>query len=153
VRRTVAAILLGHVLLTGGCLVVTTATVVGEVASTAVTTAGKVTVATVRTSGRLAASAVSSSGEVVALSLESAARLARTGAVVAVDAGSGAVAELPWQEGMRLSLAAQNGQLSGGYRTARIFRRDHVIPANLPVPGRNGADQLLFSGDVVELHR
>jgi hypothetical protein len=153
VRGAAATLLLLHVLLTGGCLVVTTAATVGGVAAAAVVTAGKVTTATVRTGGKVVASAVTAGGDAASLSVESASRLARAGAVVAVDAGTGALVEIPWQEGLRLSLAAQNGRLSGGYRTARIFRSGRVIPAEVGSGRAGAADQILYSGDVVEFRR
>lgn len=150
-RRAAAGLaLLGLASLAGGCaVVVTTASVVGAVAATTVATAGKVTVATVKTGGKIIASTVTAGGDVTALTIESAAKLARAGAVVAVDAGTGAVTELPWRDGLRLYAAIHEGQLGGAYRSARIFRGAEMLAADL---SRGGAGNVaLHSGDVVEL--
>lgn len=133
-----------------GCIVAgATIAAVGAVTAVSVKTASKVTVATVGTTGRLAAAAITSSGEVTALSLESAAKLARAGMVVAVDAGNGAVVELPWQEGMQLYQAAQSGQLSGSFNAAKIFRDGRMLSADLKKA--DTARQALRAGDVIEL--
>ena len=136
----------------GGCLVVgATVAAVGAVAATTIKAAGKVTVATVQTTGRVASAAVNSSGEVTALSMETATRLAKTGMVVVVDGTSGATAELPWQQGMKLYSAAQAGNFSGSFKAAKIFRAGRTIAADLNKAETAGLT--LQSGDVVELHR
>lgn len=139
---------------TSGCsVIVATAVVASSVAAATVTTAGKVTVATVKTTGKVVSSAVTSSGDIAALSMESAAKLARVGAVVAVDASSGVVTELPWQEGMRLYAAAQNGNLGATYKTAKIFSGGRAVTADLRRVRAGLEDYQLRSGDVVELRR
>ena len=150
-RLAAAGILLAIALLAEGCvLVVATASAATDVAATAVTTAGKVTVATVKTGGKIAVSTVSSSGDMTALTIESAARLSRTGMVVAVDAGTGAVSEIPWRDGMRLAQVMQAGRLGGTFRAARIFRHGAVTAADLASKRSAGADWPLWPGDVVE---
>jgi hypothetical protein len=151
VRWAAALLGLGLVLGGGGCLVVgATVAAVGAVTATSIKAASKVTVATVSTTGRVAAAAVTSSGEVTALTMESAARLARTGMVVVVDASNGATAELPWRQGMQLQAATGAG-LGGAFRAARVFRAGRLLAADLKQPA--GRTLALFSGDVVELHR
>ena len=149
-----AVVLLLVVLLNGGCaLVVATAMVASSVAVATVSTAGKVTVATVKTTGKVVSSAVTSSGNVASLSMEAAAKLARAGAVVAVDASTGAVTELPWQQGMRLYTAAQTGQIGGTFNTAKIFRSGQTIAADLRKVRAGLEDRPLRPGDVLELRR
>jgi len=91
VRLAAAALALIAVWFSGGCLVVGVTTAPVGAVTTTVKTAGKVTVATVGATGRVAAAAVSSSVEANALTAETAAKLARAGAVVVVDSGTGAV--------------------------------------------------------------
>ena len=147
-----AVVFLPVFFLGGGCsLVIATAVMASSVAVATVNTAGKVTVATVTTTGKVVSSAVTSSGDVASLSMESAAKLARAGAVVAVDTGTGAVTELPWQEGMRLYTAAQTGQIGGTFNTAKIFRSGQTIAADLRKVRAGLEDRPLRPGDVVEL--
>jgi len=151
VRWVAALLCLSLVLGGGGCLVVgATVAAVGAVTVTTVRTASKVTVATVETTGRVASAAMTSSGEVTALSMESAARLARTGMVVVVDATNGATVELPWQQGMQLYSATAAGS-GGAFRAAKIFRAGRMIAADLKKP--EARSLALHSGDVVELRR
>lgn len=151
-RSVALGLLLLQAALGGGCVVVVaTAGVVGTVAATTVKTAGKVTVTTVKTTGRVASAAISSGGEVTALTLESAATLARTGKVVVVDGGSGAVMEMPWQDGLRLYSALQTGGLPAAADTAKIFRAGRVFNADLKEVRKKKTDYPLFSGDVIEL--
>lgn len=148
-----AAALLGLGLVCGGsgCLVVgATVAAVGAVTATSIKAAGKVTVATVSTTGRVAAAAVTSSGDVTALTMESAARLARAGMVVVVDASNGATLAMPWQQGMQLYAATAAGT-GGAFRAAKIFRAGRLIAADLKQPA--GGQVALLAGDVVELHR
>lgn len=151
--RIATAVLGVWFLLAGsGCLLVgATVAAVGAVAVTTVKTAGKVTAATVQTTGRMASAAATSSDEVTALSMETAARLARTGTVVVVDAANGATTELPWQQGMQLYAAVPAGSPDGGFKAAKIFRSGRMITADLKKTGT--ANLMLESGDVVELHR
>jgi hypothetical protein len=152
VRWAAAALALAAVLFCSGCLVVgATVAAVSAVTVTTVKTAGKVTVATVGATGRVAAAAVSSSGEVTALTVETAARLARAGAVVVVDAGTGAVTQLPWQQGMKLYAATQAGPDGVSFNTAKIFREGRAVAADLRQV--RAAEQALHAGDVVELRR
>lgn len=134
-----------------GCSIVgATAGAVGAVAATTVTATGKVAAATVSTTGKVAAAAVSSSGDVTAGGLESAARLSRAGMVVVVDAGSGAVAELPWEEGMRLYVAAERARLGGAERALTLHRQGQVTRLDRLGQAPNLA---LRAGDVVEFLR
>ena len=147
-----ALLALWAILVCSGCFVVgATVATVAAVTAVTVKTAAKVIVATVETTGKIATAAVTSSGDVTAMSMESAAKLARTGMVVVVDAGSGATVELPWQQGMQLYSAAQAGKFSGSFSAARIFRDGKLLSANLKQV--HAGEQALRSGDVVELRR
>lgn len=150
-RSAAGALLLAAALLDGGCAVVT-ATVGGAAAITTTTirTTAKVTTATVATTGKVAAAAVASSGDVTALTLESAAKLARTGMVVLVDAGAGAVFELPWREGLELQAALEAKNLRAAFKAAKIFREGRVISASLR-GAKAARAAALHPGDVVEL--
>ena len=153
-RAGLVAAWLAGVLLAGGCsVVVTTASVAGSVATTTVSAAGSVTVATVKAGGKIVSSAVNSSGDLAALTIEAAAKLSRAGAVVLVEAGTGAVKELPWQQGMHLGAALQAGRFRGAYQTARIFQGGQVVAAELGTTHAKASDWPLHSGDVVELRR
>jgi hypothetical protein len=134
-----------------GCLAVAVVSTASAVAIVAVKTTGKVAVAAVSTTGRVASAALTSSGEVTALTLESAAQLAKTGKVVMVDGGSGALVELPWKDGMKLYQAAQAGQFSGSFNAAKIFRNGRLLAADLKKVRAGATDPLLSAGDVVEL--
>lgn len=149
--RLAAGALLVLVILTGsGCLVAgATLAAIGAVTAVTVKTASKVTVATVGTTGRVAVAAITSSGEVTALTLESAAALARAGMVVVVDAGSGALVEMPWHESLQLYQAVQSGGLKGRFNAARIFRDGRFFSADLTKA--DVAHQALRPGDVIEL--
>jgi hypothetical protein len=152
VRVAGALLALCAVLACSGCIVIgATVATVAAVTTVTVKTAGKVTVATVETTGRIATAAVTSSGGVTAMSMESAAKLAKTGMVVVVNAGSGTTAELPWQQGMQLYSAAQAGKFGGTFNAARIFRDGKILSVNLNQT--RAAEQALRSGDVVELRR
>lgn len=142
---------LGILLQCSGCVVVAVASAASAVAIATVKATGKVAVATVSTTGRVAAAAVTSSGEVTAVSLESATKLTRAGMVVLVDAGTGAVAELPWREGLQLHAATQLGQLRSGFNAAKIFREGRIISASRKKLQAGAPDLLLRAGDVVEL--
>jgi hypothetical protein len=147
----IAAALFGllFVLTGGGCLVVgATVAAAGAVVATTVKTAGKVTVATVETTGRVASATLTSSGEATALTMESAAKLARAGMVVVVDAGNGAATELPWRQGMRLDAVAQPGNPGGSFSMAKIFREGKTLKVALK--GR-AAGQPLHARHVVQL--
>lgn len=134
-----------------GCSIVgATAGAVGTVAATTVKATGKVAAATVSTTGKVAAAAVSSSGDVTAGGLESAARLSRAGMVVVVDAGTGAVAELPWEEGLRLYAAAEQARLGGAERALALHRQGQVTRLDRL---RLAPDLPLRAGDVVEFLR
>ena len=147
-----ALLALGAVLVCSGCIVIgATVAAVAAVTTVTVKTAAKVTVATVETTGNIATAAVTSSGSVSTMSMDSAAKLARTGMVVVVDASSGTTAQLPWQQGMQLYSAAQAGKFSGSFNAAKIFREGKVLSANLKQAA--AAEQALRSGDVVELRR
>ena len=149
-RFAAGAILLSAALFCNGCVVVVaTVASAAAITATSVKTATKVTTATVATTGKVTAVAITSSGDVAALSMESAARLARTGMVVLVDGGSGAVVELPWREGLELYRATQEGNLRAGFKAARIFRGDKVI--NAALKRATDGKVVLHSGDVVEL--
>lgn len=153
-RIAAGLLLLAAVLLNGGCVVVAaTVTTATAITATSIKAAGKVTTATVATGGKVTAAAMTSSGDVAALSMESATRLARAGMVVLVDAGSGAVHELPWQEGLQLQQAMEAGNLRAAFKAAKIFREGRIIRAVLKGGGEAAKVPALRPGDVVELLR
>lgn len=149
--RVAALLASGCGLLCGGCGVVGAAVgATGQVAAATVTTAGKLTVATVKTTGKVATAAVTSSGDVTAGGLESAAKLSKTGMVVVVDGGSGAVAELPWRDGLRLAAAMESARVEDASRALAIYQGRHVTRlARLA----GAPDFELRSGDVIEILR
>ncbi len=148
-----ALVLAAACLLCSGCLVLATVAAVGALATTTIKPAGRASGAAVEPSGRAASvtsAAVSAPAEAAALTVDSAARLSRPGAVVVVDRSNGAVAELPWQDGMTLAAATAAGR-NGSYSAAGIFRKNRLLPADLRQTWTG--DLVLFAGDVVELRR
>lgn len=139
-RAMVTLVVLGAVLFCNGCIMV----------GATVAAIGAIVTVKMKPSSRVAATAPGPAG---GLSQESAAGLAKAGQVVIVDAGTGAKAELPWQEGMRLAGAAMAGNFNGNFRAARIFRGGRLLAADLQGAQNGGAELLLRAGDVVELHR
>lgn len=148
--RRAAGAIAGLVALAGaGCSVVgTTVGTAGKITAAAVGAAGKLTVATVTTTGKVAAAAVTSSGDVTAGGLESAAKLSRTGMVVVVDSTTGAAAEVPWQDGLRLAAAIDSARVGDLSRAMKIYQGRHVT--RLPAAG-DAAGLVLQAGDVIEL--
>jgi len=151
VRRATAALFLVLAGLCAGCSVIgATAGAVTSVTAATVSTAGKVTAATVKTTGRVAGAALTSSGEVTAGGLEAAASLSRAGMVVVVDGGSGAITELPWEEGMRLAATMEAARVSGPMKALKIYRQGQITRLDRV----QSAPQLaLLAGDVIELAR
>jgi hypothetical protein len=154
-RRIAAVLLMAAAgLLAQGCvLVVATAAGAAALTATAVKTTTKVTTATVAATGRVTAAAITSSGEVTALTIESAARLAKAGMVVLVDAGAGTIAEVPWSEGLELHGALQASHLRAAIKAVRIFRDGRMISRRLRSRQTVGRGPQLAAGDVVELLR
>jgi len=138
----------------GGCtLAVVTAKTAGSVATTTVATAGKVTTATVKSTGKVMTSAVSSSGDATALSVDSAAKLARTGMVVSVDAGTGAITRTPWRDGLKLYALVQAHEVARAADFATLFRGDRRAEISLERVRKRVEDYTLRSGDVIEFRR
>lgn len=148
-----AAVLLAGVAwsVVSGCSIVgATVGTAGKVTAATVTTAGKVAVATVKTTGKVAAAAVTSSGDVTAGGLETAAKMSRVGMVVVVDGTTGAVAEVPWRDGLKLAAAVEAARLGDPVGALKIYQGRHVTR----LAGLGNAPGLsLHSGDVVELVR
>jgi hypothetical protein len=148
-RRIAAVLLMAAAgLLAQGCVLV-----VATAAGAAALTATKVTTATVAATGRVTVAAITSSGEVTALTIESAARLAKAGMVVLVDAGAGTIAEVPWSEGLELHGALQASHLRAAIKAVRIFRDGRMISRRLRSRQTVGRGPQLAAGDVVELLR
>lgn len=153
-RLAAGALLLAAVLLGNGCVVVVAGVAsAAAITATTVKTATKVTTATVATTGKVAAAALTSSGDVAALTIETAAKLARTGMVVLVDAGTGVATELPWREGLELHAALEARNLRAAFKVARIFREGRVTTQSLGARRTGAMRAPLHAGDVVELLR
>ncbi len=150
-RGLAVVLALAILLQCGGCLAVAVVSTASAVTITAVKTSDKVASATVSTTSRVVSAATTTSGDVAAVTPESAAKLTRAGKVVLVDAGTGAIVQLPWREGLQLYPATQTGPLKGAFSAARIFRAGRIISGSLKKIRAGGPDFALHSGDVVEL--
>jgi hypothetical protein len=130
-------------ILSGGCTVfkvaaapvkvaASTVVMVGETAGAVVTTTGRVTVAAVRTTGTLAGAG-----------LDAVARLGQSGSVTFVDAASGTLVRVPWEEGLTLARGGAAAKMRLAGRAVQVVRAGQVVTPE--------AGATLRSGDVVRV--
>ncbi|HWA10780.1 MAG TPA: hypothetical protein VG838_15165 [Opitutaceae bacterium] len=134
--------------LSAGCLVYQAVTTPVNLAATTVVAAGRTAGAVVSTTGKVASAAVSSSGSVAADTLEGAAKLAHAGMVTFVDASTGTVVRVPWQEGMTLAGAADAAKVRTAQQSLAILRSGLVVYAATKNPD---VTVPVSAGDVVRL--
>ena len=143
-----AAILAGLGSLAGGCIVVHAVTAPVSLAATTVVVAGKTAGAVVSTTGKVATAAVNAGGSVAADSFEGTAKLAHAGMVTFVDASSGTVVRVPWQQGMTLAGASDLAKVRAMEQSVAIVRSGLVVYAATKTPD---ASVPVSAGDVVRL--
>lgn len=132
----------------GGCLVYKAVTVPVKLAATTVIVAGETAGAVVSSTGKLAVSAVNATGNLGSGGIDAAARLAQAGMVTFVDASTGTIVRVPWQEGLTLASAGNAAKVELAKRAINVLRAGKVIYSASKLSGEGAP---LASGDVVRL--
>lgn len=132
----------------GGCLAYKAVTAPVKLAATTVVVAGETAGAVVTSTGRLAVSAARATGSVGSVGLDAAARLAEAGMVTFVDASSGEVTRVPWQQGLTLAGVGHAAKVDLARRVIEVLRVGKVIYTSSRLDGEGAA---LASGDVVRV--
>lgn len=132
----------------GGCVVYHAVATPVKLAATGVVVAGETAGAVVTTTGKVAVSTVKAVGTVGSGGIDAAAKLTEVGMVTFVDAASGTVVRVPWQQGLTLASAGDVAKISMARRTVDVVRAGKVIYS---ASRGNGAGAELASGDVVRL--
>jgi hypothetical protein len=119
-----------------------------KLAATTPPVAGETAGAVVTNTGKLAVSAANATGSVGSGGLDAAAKLAQVGMVTFVDASTGTVVRVPWQEGITLAGAGDAAKVDVARRAIDVLRAGKVIYS----ASRGGSGgTALASGDVVRL--
>lgn len=131
-----------------GCLLTKALTVPVKVAATTVIVVGDTAVTVVKATGKVAKAAVSAGGSVTSTGIESVAQLSQVGMVTFVDAASGAIVRIPWEQGLTLAQAKNLSAVQVARRSVDLIRAGKVVYAakrysDTAVP--------LVAGDVVRL--
>jgi hypothetical protein len=116
-------------------LVATTVVVVGETASTVVTSTAKV-----------ARSAMTAGSSVASDGLDGVAKLSHAGMVTFVDAASGSVVRVPWEQGFTLAKAKETAGMHVAKRAVDLVRAGKIVYS---ASRYGGAEIPLADGDVV----
>jgi hypothetical protein len=132
----------------GGCLIYHAVAAPVKLAATGVVVVGETAGAVVTTTGKVATSTVRAVGNVGSGGIDAAARLTEVGMITFVDAATGTVVRVPWQQGLTLASAGDAAKISMARRAIDVVRAGKVIFSASRVNG-NGAT--LASGDVVRL--
>ncbi len=132
----------------GGCLMYHAVTAPVKLAATGVVVAGETAGAVVTTTGKVATSTVRAVGNVGSGGIDAASRLTEVGMVTFVDAASGAVVRVPWQQGLTLAGASDAAKVSMARRAIDVVRAGKVVYSASRVSGEGA---VLASGDVVRV--
>lgn len=147
--RLLPAAALGALLLaTSGCLMYKAVTMPVKLAATTVVVAGETAGAVVSNTGKLVTSAANATGSVGSGGLDAAAKLAEVGMVTFVDASTGTVVRVPWQEGLTLAGASNAAKVDVARRAIDVLRAGKVIYS---ASRGSGEGAPLASGDVVRI--
>lgn len=138
----------GCVLGLGGCLVYRAVTAPVKLAATTVVVAGETAGAVVTTTGRVAVSAVKAVGSVGSGGIDAAAKLTQAGMVTFVDAATGTIVRVPWQDGLTLARAGDTARISLAQRAIDVVRAGRIV---FSASRGAGAGAPLAAGDVVRL--
>lgn len=148
-RATPGATLIAIIVTThGGCLAYKAVTAPVKLAATTVIVAGETAGAVVTSTGKLAISAVNATGNVGSTGIDAAAKLAQAGMVTFVDASTGTIVRVPWQQGMTLAAAGNTAKVDIARRAIDVLRAGKVIYSASKLSGEGAA---LASGDVVRI--
>lgn len=132
-----------------GCLAYKAVTAPVKLAATAVVVAGETAGAVVTTTRKVTVSAINAVGSVGSSGLDSAAKLTEAGMVTFVDAASGTIVRVPWQEGLTLAGAGESAKVSLARRAIDVVRAGRLIFSASQGAKAGGAE--LSPGDVVRL--
>jgi hypothetical protein len=131
-----------------GCVVYHAVAAPVKLAATSVVVAGEAATAVVTTTGKVAVSGVRAVGNVGSGGIDAAAKLTEFGMVTFVDAATGTVVRVPWQQGLTLMSASDVAKISMARRAVDVVRAGKVIYSASRL---NGSGAALASGDVVRL--
>jgi hypothetical protein len=131
-----------------GCVVYHAVAAPVKLAATSVVVAGEAATAVVTTTGKVAVSGVRAVGNVGSGGIDAAAKLTEAGMVTFVDAATGTVVRVPWQQGLTLMSASDAANVSMARRAVDVVRAGKIIYSASRV---NGGGASLASGDVVRL--
>ncbi len=136
--------------LLGGCLIARTVYTPVKLAGRTVIVAGETAGSAVAATGRVAGAALGATGTVTAGGINALAALSQAGMVTFVDAASGAIVRVPWQEGMSLYGGAEAARIRTARRTIDLVRAGRQLYSNL-----NYNDEVaripVLAGDVIRL--
>ena len=132
----------------GGCRLYDAAAAPVKLAAATVVVAGKTATSVVTNTGKVAMSAAEAVGNVGSDGIDSASRLAQVGMVTFVDASSGTIVRVPWEDGITLAAAGGAARVNLARRAVDVVRAGRVIYSASKVEGSGAA---LASGDVVRL--
>ena len=132
----------------GGCLAYEVVSAPVKLAATTVVVAGETAGAVVTTTGKVATSAVRATGNVGSGGIDAASKLAQTGMVTFVDAATGNVVRVPWQEGLTLSGAGSVAKGQIAQRAVEVLRGGKIVYSATRTADEGAT---LVTGDVVKI--
>jgi hypothetical protein len=134
--------------LQSGCIVYHVVATPVKLAATGVVVAGETATAVVTTTGKVAVSGVKAVGTLGSGGIDAAAKLAQVGMVTFVDAATGTVVRVPWEQGLTLAGASHAANLAMAQRAVDVVRAGKVIYSASRAGSGNTA---VASGDVVRV--
>ncbi len=137
-------------LLLGGCLLARTVYAPVKLAGQTVIVVGETAGTAVATTGRIAGAALGATGSVTSGGLNALAALSTAGMVTFVDAASGAIVRVPWQEGMNLYAGTEAAKVRTARKAIDLVRAGRYLYSNLEYSD-DAARIPILAGDVVRL--
>ncbi len=137
-------------LVLSGCLLARTVYAPVKLAGQTVIVATETAGAAVSATGRVAGAALGATGAVTSGGLNALAALSTAGMVTFVDAATGAIVRVPWQEGMTLYAGAETAQIRTARRAVDLVRAGRYLYSNLDYTD-DTARLPVLAGDVVRL--
>jgi hypothetical protein len=134
----------------GGCLSVKTVTAPVKLAAVTVITVSETTGAAVVGTGRVAQAALTTSSQLTAGGIEALGQLSVAGMVTLLDADTGTLLRLPWQEGLTVALAGELARVEYARRALAVVRGGRLVHEVKRVRGATTRFPLR-PGDVVRL--
>lgn len=142
-KRALPLLLASAGIFVSGCTVFKVAAAPVKVVASTVVVAGEATSAVVTTTGKVAVAAVKTTGSLAGEGLQVVAKLGRAGTVTFVDAASGTVVRVPWQEGLTLVRGGEAAKVRLTGRAITLVREGRAVAADEAAT--------LHSGDVVRI--